>query len=445
MSTATAAITPPGPTGLALWKALRDMQKSPLDTFSRDIDAYGSMVHYPFPKRAFTVISEPEHVYRVLNRDAGHTSKDTFSYRQIGKFAGNGLFTANGEPWQRYRPFYQKMLSPGRVEAMSTEMEKTIDCWLAESLSDITSEKPVNIGFEMQKLALRVVCRVLLGYPITDSIDTVCTAVQRVLEITNDRIRNPMFVQMELLSNRGSRFSQSLSVLQSFAEDIIVYSRSMGAGYPFWDHLEREVYEADENEIRDQIITLFLAGHETTAVVLSWFFYLMATNNGWQERLRNGTAINGNISKTDHTNGHGLLDSALMETMRLYPPVWLFERKALRSVQIGRYRIPAQSTIAIFCYHIHRNSEWWDCADSFNPDRFIGNNSSNISRYTYLPFGGGPRYCVGSHFAMLEMGMITHKLLARYRFRHVGDQGIIPKAGLTLRPNQPILLTLERL
>lgn len=442
MSIATAAITPPGPKGIALWKALREMQKSPLDTFSRDIDTYGSIVHYSFPKRAFTIISDPVHVYRVLNGDAGHTSKDTFTYRQIGKFAGNGLFTANGEPWQRYRPFYQKMLAPGQVEAMSTEMEKTIKCWLAESLSGMTSEKPIDIGFEMQKLALRVVCRVLLGYPITDSIDTVCMAVQRVLKITNDRIRNPMFVQMELLSNRGSRFSQSLSVLQAFADDIIAYSRSMGASSPFWDYLELEVAEAGEKEIRDQILTLFLAGHETTAAVLTWFFYLMALNPEWQERLRRDYV---RMEEDRNSQTHGLLDCAIMETLRLYPPVWLFERKVKQEIRISRYRIPAGSTVAIFCYHIHRNPKWWEDAGSFKPERFSGESGKKIGRYTYLPFGGGPRYCVGSHFALQELRMISGIMLERFRIHNFGQQSVTPQAGLTLRPNKRIQVILEEL
>jgi len=441
---------PPGPRGLGLWGALRRMQIDPIDAFEKDIGRYGPSVHYAFPLRSFTLITEPEHVYHILNANAKNYNKDTYSYRQLKDFVGDGLFTANGAIWEKYRPAFQRSLSDDNITGTGRQIEETVQEWMEDKAQN--PKQIIDLCYEMTVLTLTVVCRVLLGFPISlKKAEKVARQVTVVLNHTNRRISNPFRPGYWLPTKRNTQYWVALRVLDKVVEEIRVrFNQGNLNQSPFIDGLARLASlpgSIPANELRDQFMTMLLAGHETTAKVLFWYFYTLASNPEQQSAIRENL-----MRKTpEHNvqpekgNTHTLADSALMETLRLYPPLWLMERQALEKDEIGPYRIPAGSTVAIYCYHIQRRSDLWEKPDRFIAERFCDIQFSRYPRYAYFPFGGGARHCVGSPFARLELQLVTAHLLRNYRFTVENVQPIKPAAGLTLGTSRTVHLTLERI
>jgi len=437
MPTISEHIKPPGPKGLQLWRAFRKMQKNPIATFSEDIQLYGPIVHYAFPLRPFTVISEPDHIYHVLNANAENYNKDTYSYRQLRDFVGEGLFTANGSQWKKYRLVLQKALVPTKTTKLEPAINNAIKKWEEKRILD--AHAVIDTELEMTCLAMLVVCRCLLGYPLEDRLQQVAQAVATITKFTNKKISYPLHPNHWLPTTEKKDYDNALNILEELVQDILVQFKNGELGKsPLLDQLDNKDEHYPDEEIRDQIMTLFLAGHETTAQVLSWFLFLVAQHPGSQKEIR--------TSNTTSVKGHSLTASAIMETMRLYPPIWLAERKALNGDTIGDYHIPAGSTIAIFCYHAHRNPKLWEAPNSFRPQRFMGQHQQkNVPRYAYFPFGGGKRHCIGSHFAMLELQLAANYLLQNYSLALADPTPVEAVTLLTLKASRPIKLKMEQL
>ena len=200
-----------------------------------------------------------------------------------------------------------------------------------------------------------------------------------------------------------------------------------------------------DKQARDEAVTLFLAGHETTANALNWTWYLLAQHPEVEAKLHDelDTVLAGQPPTLDDLKRLPYTEMVMKESMRLYPPAWSFSREALEDIQLGDYTVPKGSVVAILGYLTHRDPRWWDAPEAFMPERFSEENEANIPRYVYIPFGGGPRICIGNSFAMMEARLLLATIASRYRLALSPGQKVEPQPLITLNPKNGLPMTLR--
>jgi cytochrome P450 len=249
---------------------------------------------------------------------------------------------------------------------------------------------------------------------------------------------------------RNRRFSRALSTV-----DKIVYSmiEERRAGRIVADDLLSMLMEArdaetgesmSDKQLRDEVMTIFLAGHETTASSLSWALYLVSKDPNVEEKLAAevDAALNGRTPAMEDLPNLPYTRMVIEEALRLYPPAWAFGRQAIADDEIGGYRIPANSSVLVSPWITHRHPAFWDRPQQFDPERFTAEKSAGRPRYAYFPFGGGPRQCIGNEFAMMETQLVLAMIAQQFKFRLVPGQRVEPDPSVTLRPKGTLAMTL---
>jgi cytochrome P450 len=202
----------------------------------------------------------------------------------------------------------------------------------------------------------------------------------------------------------------------------------------------------NDQQVHDEVMTLLLAGHETVSIALTWTWYLLSQHPAVERRLHAelDEVLGGQMPTVDHLAKLSYTRMVLEEALRLYPPAWIFARKALADDEIGSYFIPANSMIVLSPYVTHRHPAFWEDPEAFDPERFTPERSASRPHYAYFPFGGGPRLCIGSNFALMEMQLILATIAQRYKLRLVPGRPVEPEALLSLRPRYSLPMTLHR-
>ncbi|MDP3767798.1 MAG: cytochrome P450, partial [Dehalococcoidia bacterium] len=247
------------------------------------------------------------------------------------------------------------------------------------------------------------------------------------------------------------RFRRAMRTLDDIVYGMIEARRNNGADK---DDLLSMLLEARDEEtgegmsdkqLRDEVFTMFTAGHETTAAALAWTWYLLSQHPEAEGRLHNelGSVLSGRTPGLDDLQRLPYTRMVIEETLRLYPPVWSIGRMALREDTVLGYRIPAKGQVLLSSYVTHRHPEFWDEPERFDPERFAPERAASRPRYAYFPFGGGPRQCIGNEFAMMEAQLALATLAQRYRLRLVPGQVVEPEPAVTLRPRHGVMVTVE--
>jgi cytochrome P450 len=421
--------------------------------FSRDILAglqfmhrtYGPFVRTRLPMQLYFV-SEPAVIDEILVKKADSFRKDRTS-RLLGRVVGNGLLVNEGEPWRRQRrlmqpAFHQRHLQT-YADLMVGAVERAAAGWQADQLR--------NVHDDMMAVTMAIVAEALFGTEVGGHANQVGGAIAAMMEEFGRilglaaRFQPPAWVPTR--ANR--RFRASARQIDGLIQRIIDQRKQNPAQRE--DLLSLLIQARDEDgagmsdtQIRDEAMTLFLAGHETTALALTYALFLLAQHPADQARVADEVArVLGNRRATfDDVGALTETEWVVLETMRLYPPAWALGRQALAEVEVGGFRFPRGAEFVMSPWVVHRDPKLFPDPDRFDPQRWRDNLQQRLPRFAYFPFGGGPRVCIGNRFAMMEAKLVLATLLQRFRVAPGPETQLALAPSVTLRPRGGVQLRL---
>jgi cytochrome P450 len=445
----------PMPRGHWLWGHLRERETDPLGLFLRGRAQLGDVVRYRMGPVHVEQLSHPDHVKHVLaDASARYTKGDIFA--KTRPLVGNGLLTAEGEFWKRQRRLSQPAFHKDRLALLASVMTHATAETLATWEAPVSAGKPLPVFTEMMRLTLTVVVRALFGLDVSGKTQTLGDAFTQALEVTNRRIISPLpyLPQLYRLPTRDNQtFARAQATLNGIVEGLITERRARGAQADedllgmLMTAADADTGDAfDDLQLRDEVMTLLLAGHETTATALAWTFHLLEQNPEQEALLHEEVdrELGGRMPTLADLPRLRYTGCVFEEAMRLYPPIWALPRTPHEDDEVGGYRIPKGDIVVLVPYVTHRHPDFWPDPERFDPTRFLPEASRQRPRWAYLPFGGGQRQCIGNHFAMMEAQFILAMVAQRFRLRGVPGVPVLPEPLLTLRPKGPLPMHARR-
>ncbi len=433
----------PAPPGLPVIGSLLEFRGSPFQTMLDWQRQYGDVVRYRLGPRLFYMISHPALAEDVLiaGQDRFIKMYESDNPAGLALVLGQGLVTSRGALWQRQRrlmqPLFQRSRLPGFADEIGAAGNRLAARWAA-----LTQGQPVNVVHEMMRTTLEVITRTMFSTSVLDRLDTLSPALFTVMRYSSQQLSNPLKPPLWVPTPGNRAFHHALKILDDLIFGLIRERR--GSGLRRDDLLDKLLYardpdtgeSMDDRQIRDECLTVFIAGHETTAVALAWSWYVLATHPTARERLQAelDTVLSGRIPTLSDLPALPFTRAVFEEAMRLYPPALGVIRKTTEATSLGGYRIPADTLVFVNIANIHRHPDFWDTPDRFRPERFLPDYPALGHRLAYMPFGAGPRVCLGNHFAVAEGLLLLATLAQRYRLDLEPGQKVEPEIVLTLRP-----------
>ena len=403
-------------------------------------DRYGETALLQMGPFRVALIHNPEDIHHVLVQNARGYVKSR-SYRGLALSLGSGLLTSEGELWRRQRRLSQPAFHPKRLEALCATMVDCIERWLETWERRSPASRRLDLHTAMLDVTLSIVGHTLFGLELGGESGQIGAALTCVAEHarrhTESLVRPPLWFPTPF----HLRYHRSMRLFDDTVHEIIRARRrnpvdrgdllSMLMAATGDSGTERMT----DAQLRDEVMTFLTAGWETVAIATSWTFLALSQHANATLRVRQEISRLGDrrIEFSDLAELN-YLNCVIQEAMRLYPPIWLFEREALEDDTLGGYRIPKGTIVAISPWTIHRSPLRWSEPERFDPDRFSPSRSQGRSRYAFIPFGAGPRICIGNQFAMMEAKLILAMVLRRFHVDVVTDPAPMPNARLTLRP-----------
>ncbi|MFO0868551.1 MAG: cytochrome P450 [Pirellulales bacterium] len=447
----------PAPRGHWLWGHLREVQRTPLTLYDRLRAEHGDYVRLRFPLglQAF-LLGHPAAIEHVLVKNARNYRKPDMFNRSAQLVTGAGILVSEGELWRRQRRLMQPAFARQQVTRFGANMETAtrglIERWTAERAQ---SAEPLDVAQEMVRLTMGIVSSWLFSSQIAAEADEVGQAIRETFALVGARLNGEFRAPLWVPTPGNRRFLRSRQLLWETMSRLIAARRAAGTdqrdllGMLLAAQDEESGRGMTDEQVRDEVITLLIAGHDTVGAALSWAWYLLGKHPQVQEDLHDEAAgvLQGRIPTVADLERLPLATAIFEETLRLYPPAWGQPREALVEDSLQGYPIPARAPLIISQWLAHRHPDFWSEPLRFHPDRFLGagqggsgpaGDTSARPRFAYFPFGGGPRICIGKEFALLEGPLILAALAQQFRLEEVPGQIIEPDATFTLRPAQPV-------
>ena len=424
------------------------MAANPVKVLQQYAELYGDTFRlYLGGIKEAIVTTNPEVIQHVMKTNAENYHKSEIQVRRMGHFLGKGLLTTEGEAWRTQRRLIQKGFDRKQLEALAAIMQES----LAESLRDFDRQVrggPVDIYPQLMKMTFAMVARSLFGARLKDEdIDTVsqtiCTVQEFIVRQSLQPYLNPWFQVSGKLRKHEDMRARADAILMAY----IKTRRQQAPGNDLLQTLMDARYSDGEGMSDELVLSesmqLLVAGHETSSNALSWLFYLLSTRPECLERVRqefdavlgDAPLSYGDVPRFEFTT------QVIQEGLRLYPPFWMIDREAVADDRDGDMPIPAGSTVIVFVYGAHHAPRYWENPESFDEERFTKANEKLRAPFTYLPFGAGPRGCIGGNYAMLQILMILGDLLRKYDFQLTPGQTIEARPMVILRPKHGIRMT----
>jgi cytochrome P450 len=423
----TAADRAPGPRRYPVVGNLLPFMWDPLGYVTRIAREHGDVALVHMGGLPFYLVSHPDAIEDVLV-----THKRSFSKGGLGAdkrlLFGRGLATSDGELWRRQRKLIAPVFHRKRIATYAESMRALAE----DHARSIRDGEPRELHADLMGLTLRIVAKTLFDADAARDADGVREALETVMRFfTNEPGPVLRLVPRRIPTPRRLRYRRAVAHLDGIIHELIARRRRSGADPG--DLLSMLMATRDEDgapmsdrQVRDEAMTLFVAGHETTALALTWTFALLARHPAVEAKLVDEIRRGPASAPYAHR--------VLKEAMRLYPPAWIVARQATEAVTVGRYRIPARAFVAVSQWVVHRDPRWFASPDAFIPERWDDALEAALPRHAYVPFGGGPRVCIGNAFAMTEAVTVLTTLLREHRFVLSPDFRLRPQASLSLRP-----------
>jgi cytochrome P450 len=435
-----------GPKGYPILGVLPMMRANTLRYLEHVAKVYGDFVPMRMFMQTSYLLNHPAHVEHVLQTNYRNYRK-TKMMEKFKPILGEGLFISEDELWTRQRRLIQPSFHKQRVEGMAGTIMEVISAHVGKWAEYAKAERSFNLSEDMSSLALEIALRTMFGNTFQPGEEkAVSDALVVGNEITAERIWQLTRISEHLPTAKNRAYNDAVRTLDRIVSRIITERRASGSRADDLLGVLIDARDADTNEgmndkqLRDEVLTLLLSGHETTAVTLGWALLFLARNPDCLERLRDevDNVLQGRDPTAADLKNLDYTKRVVHEVARLRPPIWWFARVAVNDDNICGQAIKAGTTVLISQYLVHRNPSIWDDPERFDPDRFLPEHVLKRSKFAYLPFGAGPRVCIGSSFAMMEMQFTLAMLCRRYDVEIVS--GLEPELSsmITLRPKEDI-------
>ncbi len=442
--------SPPGPGRYIPYGDLQAMRRSPLLALARIAQRYGDLFQYPVGFWTIYVVSDPAGVQQVLQENSRNYSKATFQYNLLGLVAGQGLLSSDGAFWLRQRRLMQPAFHRDRLAGLARLTTDATTAMLRRWDAVAARGEALNIDGEMMRLTLEIVGKALFSVDLAHDADALSRAALATLDHIAHRARSPLAFPPKVPTPRNRAFMAAIHTLDGAIFDLIARRRRDPDAADDLLAMLMLARDADTGEgmsdqqLRDEIITFLIAGHETVASALVWTWYSLSLHPAIERQLHEelATALAARPPTMDDLPRLPYTRMVVDETLRLYPPSWISTRRAIEADTIGGYRIPANALIVMSPYVTHRRAAEWPNPEGFDPERFTPEASAARPRFAYFPFGGGPHLCIGQAFALVEAQLIVASIAQRYRLSLVPGQQIEVAPLVTLRPKHGMFMHL---
>jgi cytochrome P450 len=436
---------PPGPsTGLKCWSLGPLNNGDPLKYFTGLMREYGDLVSLRVLNFRILLLNHPDHIEDVLVNHPRKFIKGRVLQANKRVF-GRGLLTSEGDFWLRQRRLAQPAFHRARIAGYASTMVE----YTERLLHEWQHGEERDIHKEMMRLTLQIVGKTLFDADVERDAQDIGKSLELLLEL-GANFRRTIFIPQWLPTPTNLRQERAIRQIEKVLYRIIAEKRA--SGRDSGDLLSMLLAAPDEDgsrmtdqQLRDEAITLFLAGHETTANTLSWTWWLLAQNPAVEAKLHAElrTVLAGRAPSLDDLPKLVYTNYIITESMRLYPPAWGTARTAIEEHEIAGYAVPKGSGVSFAQWTVHRDARWYDAPEEFRPERWEGDLLKRIPRFAYFPFGGGPRQCIGNTFALMETALTLATIAQQYRFRLVEGHPVVPLASITLRPRHGIRVVME--
>ncbi|MFC4359708.1 cytochrome P450 [Halobium salinum] len=453
---------PPGPNGVPLLGNTGQYSRDPFAFLTAVGDAYGDLAQFELGPIDVYMLTNPDDVERVLVGEHEKFRKPEFQDDAMGELLGEGLLLSEGDTWQRQRDLAQPAFNMQRLSSLAPTMTAKTESML-EGWHDGDT---VNVELEMARLTVDIIVSAMFGVDIDE--ETV-RRVQENLEPLGQRFEPEPFrflIPDWVPTEENRKFASAVDELESVIDDLVAKRRGTEHGPasdvvgaretagdgddPPMDLLSiilraQERGEQTERNLRDEMMTMLLAGHDTTALTLTYAWYLLSQHPEAEEKVHAelDEVLGGEVPTAADTRKLDYLERVLLETMRLYPPVYVMFRETKTDVRLGGYRVPEGAAIMLPQWVVHRSERWYDDPLEFDPDRWLPERRSERPQFAYFPFGGGPRHCIGRQFSLLEAKLIMGTVGQRYSLEYARDEPFELRGSLTMHPADPMEMRLE--
>ncbi len=429
--------------------------KNPAPFFRKVLLDNDGLLRIMMTYRSTIMTDRAEIVRHVLQKNHKNYKKTELVKKVLVPQVGHGLLTSDGEYWLQQRRAIQPGFHKKRLEKISKIMIDEINHYM-DDVMDKYAEKNeiIDLGKEMMHLAFKIVSKSLFSGSLNDSdLDTIDTTVTASQQYIVNKVRQPYLRPLMWLNGTSKKIRQ----LKEESDNVIIQTirerKASGKKYDdLMDMLLETRYEdtgkgMTETQLKDEAIILYVAGHETSAIALSWAWYLIAKHPEIEKKLLESVqnTLGKNDPKFEDVRNLSYPLQVLEETMRLYPPAWITDRAPIENDAISEeFTLQKGEEIILFIYGVHHNPKYWKNPFQFDPERFSIENKKNHIPFSYLPFGGGPRLCIGNNFALMEMQFVLAQMIRRYKFELVSNQKIDINPLITLRPRQTIKMKISK-
>ena len=396
------------------------------------------------------LISHPESIKYVMQEHARNYNKDLITYTMFKPMLRQGLLINDGPSWLHQRRLMQPAFHRTRLTTYGTLMTDATVAMLERWQAYSERGMPLHMAEEMMRLTLRIVGQALFSLDLSQETSTIGSAVTTLLEQLGDYVFRP-FPPLSVPTPRNRRIQRTIHVLDQLVYRMIAERRTRQTeGRDLLSMLllaqdEETGQGMNDRQVRDEVMTLLLAGHETTANTLTWTWYLLSQSPEIERRLHAelNEVLGGRVPTVEDLPDLKYTRMVIEEALRLYPPAPVLSRKAIAADELQGYPIAANSMILISPYAVHRHPAWWGEPERFDPERFTPERSAARPAYAYFPFGGEPRVCIGNSFAMIEAQLILATVAQRYQLRLVPGHPVEPQMVVTLRPRSGLPMTIH--
>lgn len=437
---------PPGPKGSLLLGVMSEFSRDTFGFIERCRD-YGDVVSMRFLYLRAYFLYHPDDIEYVVATNAKNFIKSRNQRSPLfRRLVGTGLLTSEGDVWKRQRRLAQPAFHRHRINAYAETMvdygRRMISTWQPGEVRDIHRD--------MMRLALEIVVKTLFNADVSDDADKVGRVLARIVTPFAGQATLKWIVDNRLPTPTHRRFNRDAREIDAIIYRIINDRRRSGEDQG--DLLSMLLKATDEDgsqlsdqQLRDEVMTIFLAGHETTALTLSWAWYLLAQNRETEEKFHAELAevLGGRLPTMEDLPRLSYTEKIAKESMRLYPPAYALGREAIKECEIGGFRVPAGAQLFMFQWATQRDPRFFAEPNRFYPERWTEEFTKHLPKYAYFPFGGGPRACIGNYFAMMEIILLLATIGQRFRFSLVPDHPVTLMPAMSLRSTDGIKVVVE--
>ena len=443
----TARPPPPGPRGHFLFGNLPEFASDVLGYLTFCAREYGDVTRLRLGTYEAYLLNHPDLIDEVLRKQREKFVKHRFFWQHVRAIFGTGLLTSEGEFWLRQRRLAAPAFHPDRIatygDVMVAYTDRCVDGW--------SDGEVRNVHEDMMRITMEIVSKTLFDADVATDVDELGRQFEIVLREIAARFRRPFKVPDWVPTPRNLRYRRGIRSLERFVYRILAERRKDPRDRG--DLLSMLMAARDEDgqamsdaQLRDELVTLFLAGHETTAIALSWTWHLLAHHPMVKDHLVKELfdELDRRPATVDDLPRLPYADAVVKEAIRLYPPAYVLGREALVDCEVGDFTIPKRATVFMSPWVMHRDARWFASPEKFLPERWLDGLAARLPRFAYLPFGGGPRVCIGDRFATMEAVLMLATVARRYRFERTSDAEIVPFPSITLRPEGGVWMKLAK-